>query len=179
LSANGLDADLAARLFLSGDVAAEDAVWQGGARRTELEQVAGDASRSPLERLLAAEVLWRCDAPRASFGEIYARALVISSADLPANLWGFLYYDDDDGPLGARLLATGDAAVPELIRLLDDPAPMAYEGSRDAMLGNSFHYRVKDAAGYFLAKIRGVDITFHTDQEARDSELERLRADHA
>lgn len=182
MSANGLDARLAARLFLRGDVSAEDAVWGGGAHRAELEAVIADQGRAPLERVLAAEVLWRCapDASRTGFGEIYARALTVSSADLPANLWGFLFYDsDDDGPLGDRLLATGAEAVPELVRLLDDDTPMTYAGSREAMLGNSLHYRVKDAAGYYLAKITGVDITFPTDREARDAELERLRSGHA
>ena len=44
------------------------------------------------------------------------------------------------------------------------------------MLGNSFHYRVKDAAGYFLAKLTGTDIPFREDPGARDEELARLRS---
>ena len=154
MSANGLDVALADRLFLSGEnPSAAEEVWR--ARGEELPGIAADGARDPLERLLAAEVVWRCapDVSPGDFGEVYARALTIPSADLPANLWGFLDYDDYDGPLGERLLATGASAVPELRRLLDDEAPLIYAGSREAMLGNSFQYRVKDAARYYLAKI--------------------------
>ena len=96
---------------------------------------------------------------------------------MPANLWGFLYYGpEDNGPLGSHLVSIGAAAIPELIPLLDDDAPLTYAGSREAMLGNSFRYRVRDAAGYYLAKLTGTDIEFHEDPGARDEELARLRA---
>ncbi len=44
------------------------------------------------------------------------------------------------------------------------------------MLGNSFHYRVKDAAGYFLAKLTGTDVAFQRGPRTRDEELARLRS---
>ena len=47
------------------------------------------------------------------------------------------------------------------MRLLDDDTPLTYAGSREAMLGNSFHYRVKDAAGYYLGKLTGHPLEFH------------------
>ncbi len=171
------------RLFLSGDPSATKAVWADGANRAALEEIVAGRDHDALARLLAAEVLFRhaADFPRSdqrvALGEVYARALRIPSADVPANLWGFLFYGpEDDGPLGEHLLAAGDAAIRELLPLLDDDAPLTYAGSRDATLGNSFHYRVKDAAGYYLGRLTGHTLEFHEELAARDTELARLRA---
>ena len=111
------------RVFLSGDPSATEAVWADGAQRARaLEEIVAGRDQAELARLLAAEVLFRHapDFPRSdqrvALGEIYARALRIPSADVPANLWGFLFYGpEDDGPLGAHLLTAGDAAIPELL----------------------------------------------------------------
>ena len=61
-----------------------------------------------------------------------------------------------------------------VIELLGDPSPLFYEGSQDATLGNSFGYRVKDAAAYFIGRLTGKTVPFHNELEARDAEIERF-----
>ncbi|MDP9293062.1 MAG: hypothetical protein M3O90_01345, partial [Actinomycetota bacterium] len=82
-----------------------------------------------------------------TLGLVYARALAITGTGdrpivLTGNLWGFMYYSDqsgvqDYGPLGTHLIEAGPAAARHLVPLLDDPASLFYEGSREATLGNS------------------------------------------
>ena len=94
---------------------------------------------------------------------------------LTGNTWGFLY-DGDEGPLGAHLQATGEAAVPHLAALLDDAAPLFYEGSQEAMLGAELGYRVKDAAAFYIGELNESQVPFHREVSRRDSEIARLRA---
>ena len=48
-----------------------------------------------------------------------------------------------------RILAQGDAAIEPRKVLLDDEARLLYEGSKEAMVGHRYAFRVKDAAAYF------------------------------
>ena len=171
-------------LFLAGDESRAPAIWDGGANREALEAIADGDGYGDLERVLAAEVLHvyadGYGAGReAALGPIYARALALSGLRggplvFSGNLWGLLY-DGGDGPLGEHLLQAGDAAVDPLKALLDDTAPLLYEGSEDATIGNGRGYRVKDAAAYFIGRLTGEDVPFHEDRAERDAEIERLK----
>lgn len=169
------------RLFYAGEAAS---AWRGG-NAAVLEAILRDERQGDLPRLLAAEVLRRegVSAAREEIGPIYARALALSAVgdealEVPANEWGFMYEDagDPHGALGARLLDAGAAAVPHLAGLLDDARPLLYVGSKEATVGNDLGYRVKDAAAYYLGAITGKAVPFHEDLDARDAEIERLRA---
>jgi hypothetical protein len=171
------------RLFLAGDSSRAGEVWDGGAARGALEDIVGSAEFGDLERVLAAEVLYRfADGPSAGAGvlaDVYSRALALSGEGiaLMGNLWGALWASPgDDGALGSHLLEQGDAAVPRLVPLLADEGPIRYEGSRDAMAGNMGRYRVKDAAAYFLGRITGREVAFHEELADRDAEIGRLAA---
>jgi hypothetical protein len=169
-------------LFQRGERNVAPGVWQDGANRAALEEIVAGDAYDDLQRLLAAEVLHAFGHPagdRDVLARVYARALARtgSSADLSGNQWGFLYRDGgDDGPLGAHLLATGEAAVGPLAELLDDSGRLRYEGSREATFGNSLRYRVKDAAAFFIGRLTGRDVPFHDEFEERDEEIARLKA---
>ena len=173
-------------LFLAGDHSTAGRVWDDGANRAELTEIAGSDHYGDLARLLASEVLSRYDPGFTPEGDVYARALAITADEsgpmqLSGNEWGFMYRGDelgleDDGALGTHLLEAGRAAVPALIELLDDPRRIYYVGSQEATLGNSLAYRVKDAAAYYLGKITGTPVRFHDDPADRDAEIARLRA---
>jgi hypothetical protein len=176
-----------AGLFLAGDHSASATVWRDGGSREALTGIVRDEQGDDLARLLASEVLYRHDPGypppgwSATLAPVYARALALTGdheAGLPltGNEWGFLYREvGPDGELGTHLLATGREAVPYLSALLDDANPILYVGSHDATLGNSLHYRVKDAAAYFIGKATGTPVRFHEDTTERDAEIERLR----
>ena len=175
------------KLFLTADDSAVATVWRGGENRQALEEIVAGEGYGDLERLLAAEVLFAedggfpPDGARDALGEVYARALALTGAGdrpivLTGNLWGFLYHDEAEGPLGEHLLAAGTATVPHLAALLDDDARVFYEGSQEAMLGNRLGYRVKDAAAYYIGKLTGKPVDYHEDPAERDAEIHRLRA---
>jgi hypothetical protein len=174
-------------LFLAGDHSTARAVWRHGENRDALLEIVRSERYDDLERVLASEVLYQNDPaypPPGSadlLGRVYARALAITGTGdrpivLTGNEWGFLYHGGGDGALGPHLLAAGKAAVSPLLPLLDDPAPLFYEGSQEAMLGGRLRYRVKDAAAYYLGKLTGVPMPFHESLAERDAEIERFRA---
>jgi hypothetical protein len=147
-------------LFLAGDSSSASAVY--AAHGEALRTLVADADAGDVERVLAAEVWYACGdgppAPPEVLGPLYARALELTgSPDGPVvfygNLWGTLMVGYD-GPLAEHLIAQGEAAAPGLERLLDDEHDLVYVGSRDAMAGNAHGYKIKDAAAYFLERIR-------------------------
>jgi hypothetical protein len=175
------------KLFLTADDSAVATVWRDGENRQALEEIVAGDGYGDLERLLAAEVLFAGDGgfppdgARQALGEVYARALALTGAGdrpivLTGNLWGFLYHDEAEGPLGEHLLSVGTATVPHLAALLDDDARVFYEGSQEAMLGNRLGYRVKDAAAYYIGKLTATPVSYHEDPGERDAEIDRLRA---
>jgi hypothetical protein len=158
-----------------------DRVWGEPANRAALEVLTADAAQ-PLEaRFLAAEVLFARDftftsrVSPAVVADIYARALEQNLTGM-ANSWGLLYEHDDAGPVGIRFVMLGEPAVPALVRLLDNAgAPLTYAGSKEATVGNSYGYRIKDFAAYYLGRIRRIPVGFHSDVAERDQEIARLR----
>jgi hypothetical protein len=178
-------------LFLAGDRSSAGSVWRDGENREPLEAIVQGEEYGDLERVLASEVLYRYldsyppDGWEDTLGRVYARALAITGTGdrpivLTGNLWGFMYDSDqtgvqDYGPLGAHLLEARPAAVPHLVPLLDDTASIFYEGSKEATLGNSLGYRVKDAAAYYIGKLTGIPVPFHEEPDQRDAEIDRLK----
>lgn len=181
-----------AGLFLAGDRSREPEAWAGGEQRAALRDLVADEAADDLVRLLASEVLFRNDPDyppddlRAGLPEVYAAGLATAGDTshplrLDGELWGFMYPSEersipDDGPLGARLVAFGEASVPPLTELLDHEGRIYYQGSQEATLGNRYRYRVKDAAAYFIGRITGIPVAFHDDPPQRDAEIARLRA---
>lgn len=174
-------------LFLSGNRSRADAIWAQGKNQPALQAIVLDAKATQQARFLAAELLRdRGVKPPAdavpALAEAYARALATTSDTagnpwrLNGNAWGFAQHADDPGPLGAVVIGFGKAAVPPLTRLLDDPGPIFFEGSREATTGNKLKLRVKDFAAYYLGKIENIAVPLHPDHAARDAEIEKLKA---
>ena len=59
--------------------------------------------------------------------------------------------------------------------LEDSNGLILYEGSQEATMGNSYQYRIKDIAAFYLSKITNIPIQFYQDFEKRDAEIERLK----
>jgi hypothetical protein len=90
------------------------------------------------------------------------------------NDWGHLTVAVKDGPPAQALLATGTAARPGLVRLLDDRRPAPFFGSADATL--AAQYRRADFAYRYLSLLLGEQPTFDPDPDKRDAAIERLKA---
>jgi hypothetical protein len=174
-------------LFLSGDRTSNTAIWAEGRNQRALHALIGDRAVSPEARFLAAELLRDHGAPLppdadASLAEAYAQALASTSDKagnrwhLNGNLWGFLQHADDPGKLGATLIGFGKAAVPHLVKLLDDDGPVFFEGSREAMTGNRLELQVRDFAAYYLGRIAQIDVPMGVDRAARNAEIAKLKA---
>lgn len=177
-------------IFQYGDHTLLDSFWQKGKNREVLEEIVEDSQTNGYSRLLASEILYtqKPEYPDDNTNNVlpfvYAHALVIAGQKegsmLSGNLWGFMYFSDNDpkidyGPLGSRLIEYGTAAVPFLIDLLEDDNLIYYEGSQEATIGNNQKYRVKDAAAYYIGKITGARIPFHPDYKERDIEIDHLK----
>lgn len=148
------------------------ALWAEAGVPSELRALALD-QRADLEaRFLAAEIvlsrgpdMFSAD-ERSELGSLYAQAL---RSQLPgvANEWAFPF--GSLGLAGEHVVGLGTAAVPALATLLDDTTPLRYEGSKDAMVAESYRYRVKDLAAQLVAAILGLPYPRNPEPPARDA----------
>ncbi len=92
--------------------------------------------------------------------------------------WGKLWNGGDGvGPLGAAVVELGRPAIPAWTGLLDDATPRdRYPGSEEATELRMKHYRVKDFAAFYLAKITGAELPWEQDLAKRDAAIACLRA---
>jgi hypothetical protein len=77
--------------------------------------------------------------------------------------------------LGKKVISFGKIALPFLVKLLDDDGTVFYEGSKEATIGNAYHYRIKDFAAFYISKITNNPIQFYKNYKDRDREIERLK----
>jgi hypothetical protein len=174
-------------LFLHGNNSLAESIWQNGNNLTSLKQIIQTPTSSLHGKFLAAEMLRQFEVefePRQyeELVDAYLYALKNTSSDrnnplgLNGNLWGLLNIEDDAGHLGQQIIKFGPAAIPALTELLDDHAGrILYEGSEEAVIGNSYRYRIKDFAAFYISKIKNIPMQFHQDLEKRDKEIERLK----
>jgi hypothetical protein len=154
-------------------------VWEE-AGYTTLIAIVKDEEASMKARFFACEVLdiqqftYRRDIKKETIAQIYAQALANNYTGY-ANSWGFLYEHDDEGTTGIMFLELWDKAVPALIPLLEDETQHLYHGSREATMGNSYEFRVKDFAAYYLSKITRIPVPYHKKHEDRDQAIEKLK----
>jgi hypothetical protein len=164
-------------LFLRADDAAVGEVWRQPGAPERLRLLVADPDAPPLARFLAAEVLAARDPTfpspddRMPMGRLYAEALRRNLAGM-ANPWGLP--GELDGPLARHVLALGGAAVPALAQLLDDDDGLRYGGSKEATVGNSYGYRVKDVAASLIAALLGVPHRVQLAPGARDVDIDLL-----
>ncbi len=165
-------------LFMRMDDAAQRQVWSTPGAESDLRSIVLDPRKSALARFLAAELLATRskqlpkEVPADVLAQVYVQGLR-SGASQMANPWGL---PGSTGPLSERVVALGKAATAPLLEALDDPEPMAYGGSRDASIGNSYGWRVKDQAAALLAALRGERLDPDRDPRTRDKAIKALRA---
>ncbi|MCB1943926.1 MAG: hypothetical protein KDI53_18075 [Candidatus Accumulibacter sp.] len=162
-------------LFMRADTEHQDRLWNRPNGSLELEALAVGPGVPWEARFLAAEVLFRKQAgfPRKDQRDTLAPAYVeaLRNASM-ANPWGLP--GELDGSAGQHLVSLGEGAAVELAGLLDDARRLPYWGSQEATWGNSFAFRVKDFAAFFLSVIRGQPYLLHTDPDARDADIRKL-----
>lgn len=158
-----------------------DSIWGIEENHGLLYEIVEDVELNGKARFLAAEILFSRELTFLSRfkGEmvagIYADALVNNYTG-NANTWGLLYEPDDFGPVGIRFDMIGKAAIPTLVGLLDNSDHGTfYEGSKEATMGNSYNYRIKDFAAFYLGKIIGYELKYFESFEQRDEQIEALK----
>lgn len=173
-------------LFLRSDYSFIDSIWNEGKNEEKLKKILEDEKSSLTVKFLTAEILryFEVDITKKFSKQVsssYLYSLIDTSeegkniAELNGNLWGFLYDQDDTGHLGEVFIKLGDDSVNDLEKGLTNNAFVFYEGSREATTGNSYQYRVKDFAAFYISKIKDIPMTFYQDFEKRDAEIERLK----
>jgi hypothetical protein len=108
--------------------------------------------------------------------EVYCRALQedILAAD---DAWGSLWWEGDLGALGYHLVAQGPVAIPFLVSMLaDEMVRNRYRGvGEKAVLLEMQHYRLKDFAAYYIAKIRAYELPWQPALADRDAAIAEMR----
>lgn len=165
------------KLFLSDDKEL-NRLWALPDTPKNLHALIASTAASAEVRFLAAEILARRESdgfppPEAgdALAAAYAHAL---AATVEANRWGMP--GELDEPAGQHLVALGRPAVPALRPLLSDTRAVTYGGSKEAMVGNDYHYRVKDFAAFFIARILKLPYRVVTDPAKRDQAISDLAA---
>ncbi len=137
-------------------------------------------ARRSRARFLACEVLFERDlgflaaVGPAAVARIYADALVNDRTGM-ANSWGLLWEHNDAGPVGERFIELGAESLPALTPLLDDTrAPLTYQGSEAATVGNAYGFRIKDYAAFYAGIVNRTPIPFHADVAERDKAIAQL-----
>ena len=164
-------------LFMRLDDADLNELWDKPGAPEALTSILLDQSANAEARFLAAEILFERqpgfppDELRTLLGQLYACAL--SQAEM-GNPWGLP--GELDGQAGQHLVKIGWPAIKALLSLLDDQRQIQYAGSKEATFGNSFLYRIKDLAAFYISKIGRHPYVLHESPEARDIEILRLRS---
>lgn len=165
-------------LFQRSDDQAMNTIWSRRGAPTELEGLAVNPGAPPLASFLASEILFRKvdhfppAAARPALAKVYATALE-EGLTVMANPWGLPGFLD--GQATQHVLALGPEAIPEFQKLLDDDRPVSYWGSKEATMGNSYEYRVKDIAASLIAALRRMRFEPDPSPAQRDKEIARLK----
>jgi len=165
-------------LFMQMETETLDALWAEPDAASALHHLVQASDAPPPVAFLAAEILFAKEpgyppsAERERLASIYGAALEQNLTRM-ANPWGLP--DQLDEPVAQHFVSLGENAVPVLTRLLENTSGVRYGGSREATYGNSFQYRVKDLAAFYLSKIRGLPYEIKQTPQERDIEIERLK----
>lgn len=173
-------------LFSIGNRKQLDSLWADGENLEKFKDIIESKESTLLGKFLTVEFLNYKkikfdDSSKKELGKAYVYALEKTNIEnddfigVSANSWGFLYHRNDTGNLGKQLISYGDIVIPDLVALLDVEGKVLYEGSQDATIGNSYQYRIKDFAAFYISKIKDISMTFYQDFEKRDAEIERLK----
>lgn len=158
-----------------------DSIWKDSSHHILLDNIIEDTDIPIKAKFLACEIFFKKDiffmqrhTPE-KVADIYAQALVNNYTGM-ANSWGLLYEQNDDGATGIAFLTIGEKAIPALVRLLEDERThLKYQGSIEAAVGNSYKYRIKDFAAYYIGRIIGNPLKYYPTYEERDKQIQELK----
>lgn len=157
-------------------------VWQEAGGVAPLKAVVANKEATTKARLIAHEILLKKEFTYmagdpdliAKVAKVYADALANNITEM-ANSWGLLYEHDDAGPVGISFIMLEKYAIPELVKLLNNTTPLLYIGSKESTIGNAYQFQVKDAAAYYICRIKNITPVYHETRADRDAEIERLK----
>jgi hypothetical protein len=164
-------------LFQGSDEGLLDGIWNEPGAPDALARLSIDSQAPALARFLAAEIMFYKQAGyppeehKKQLASVYATALAQNFTG-SANTWGMPGVLE--GLAGDHFIGLGEAAVGQLVKLLDDDRRAYYAGSEEATLGNTYRYRVKDLAAFYISKIRNVPLKLDQDPGKRDEEIKKL-----
>lgn len=128
----------------------------------ELEKIAKSERSDHRLRVLAHELLVMGGKnPDPKMAKIYSEAI---SGAFMHNWWGLP--GEHLGKFGTTLASYGEAAVPFLVKEMDDPTQLTYLGP-DAPKNRERHYCVGDIATYMICTILGLPYDDPIDREER------------
>ena len=145
-----------------------------------LQSIVEDGAVSHRIRLAALGVLYYLD------GAVYdgigaeVKAMILAmmlSHDYfsSQDLFGKLWYNDDAGILGDRIIQQGEVAVKFLAKSLEDERIWSsYYGSEEATVMSMRQYRVKDFAAFYIAKIKDYPLQYAQNLSERDSSIAKM-----
>lgn len=156
-------------------------IWNDTTNHKLLDEVLNGTNTSNEAKFLASEVLFQKDIlflqrhnPK-KIAEIYTQALVNNYTGM-ANSWGLLYNHEEEGTVGIAFLTLRNNAIPSLTSLLEDSSiSLYYKGSEEATIGNSYKYRIKDFAAYYIGRIIGNPLKYYSTYEERDIQIQELK----
>lgn len=154
-------------------------IWNQKQAPDRLAEIVRDDSAPSLARFIAAEILFDKletfpqQEVREQVAELYALALADNYTET-GNTWGLP--GSFEGFTGEHVLSLTDAAVPALRPLLGNASRIYYEGSKEATLGNSCQYRVKDLAAFYLSVLNNIPLELDPDPVKRDTAIATLQA---
>jgi hypothetical protein len=143
----------------------------------KLERLALDPEMPTLARFLGAEILFDYmpgfppPSARPDLASVYATALAANFTQI-ANPWGLP--GELDGRVGRHVIELGSDAIASFSRLLADGTPIIYGGSKDATVGNSYRYRVRDVAAFLISQVSEIGFGVAHDPAVRDRDIERM-----
>lgn len=164
-------------LFQAQDRSLLEGIWSGGLARHALEEIVADSAADANSRFLAAEILFNNDPayPPADrieeLAEIYTEALR-HAGQMAANPWGLP--GRAAGVIAGHVYRLGVTVVSDLQTLLDDQHSVSYDGSKEATIGNSYAYRVKDIAAELISHLLDVPFGPERNLELRDKAIQEL-----
>jgi hypothetical protein len=159
-----------------------DKIWENTNDHALFDNILSDSSINFEAKFLVCEIFFRKDIlfmqrhDPEYIAEIYAQALVQNYTGM-ANSWGLLYKENDDGTVGVAFVIIGEKSIPALVGLLDNESQsLEYLGSIESTIGNSYKYRIKDFAAYYLGRILAKPLEYFSDYQKRDEQIESLKA---
>ena len=167
-------------LFMRMNNEALDSIWKTKSNRTLLVTLCSESNHSALSRFLASEILYFKDnallktAIKRQLLPVYVEILA-HKENVSANVWGL---PNTVGEVGHHLLDLDDKyqVIHALLPLLEDTSKILYDGSREATMGNSYNYRIKDIAAFYISQKAALPYSVKKTPKDRDEEISSLKA---